>query len=290
MKRIILLSILLLITSISTVFALTSNNLYNVLIIPSTNVKQGQTVFVKLKSKDKQITPHIVFNNKNIKMFKQKDGTFRGLIGIDALAKTGKNSIVIFDNSDKIIQKNFIKISSTRFPIQNIVVTGSKSSLDASKWELEKVKQAKYTISDLSYMNKPPYYSPTAGCIISVYGLNRYHNGKPTGDYHKGIDIKAPSGQRINTIDSGKVLIANNFRLHGGTVAVDHGQGVISFYLHMSKINVKKGDLIKTGQKIGEVGSTGYATGPHLHWGLYINGVPVNPMDYWVKTVNKCSG
>ncbi|MDD3013047.1 MAG: M23 family metallopeptidase [Candidatus Gastranaerophilales bacterium] len=270
----------------NTVYSRNNGNIVSV--HPFENVKQGQTVFVEVVSKNKFKNPQIVFGNKIIKMFNQGNGLYRGLIGIDAVKKPGRNKILITDNTGKLYEEKFINVVPVRYPIQNIVISGKKGGLGATKDELAKVQKAKYTLSNYAYWSKPPFNSPTNGCIISVYGLNRYHNGISTGDFHKGLDIKAPQGQRISAVSSGKVLIARKFRLHGGTVAIDHGQGVVSFYLHMSKITAKEGELIKTGQKIGEVGATGFATGPHLHWGLYINGVPVNPMEFWIKKANKC--
>jgi len=261
---------------------------------PAQNVKQGQTIFVNINSKYTLKNPHIVFDNNKIKIFKNKNNTYVGLIGLDAMEKPGNHKILISDDTGKLSERKVINVISGKFPVQNIVISGSKGGLEPTRYELARVQQAKYTLSNFNYWNNPvqtipPFNMPTKGCIISVYGLNRYHNGVPTGDFHKGLDIKAPQGQRINTITAGKVLIARQFRLHGGTVAVDHGQGVVSIYLHMSKINVKEGQMVKANQKIGEVGSTGFATGPHLHWGLYINGIPVNPVDFWVRKVDKCS-
>jgi lysostaphin len=77
------------------------------------------------------------------------------------------------------------------------------------------------------------------------------------------------------------------YRLHGGTVGLDHGQGVSSIYIHMSKLNVKPGEIVKKGDVIGYVGSTGFATGPHLHWGMYMSGLPINP-NQWITNVPTC--
>ena len=77
--------------------------------------------------------------------------------------------------------------------------------------------------------------------------------------------------------------------MHGGTVGIDHGQGLTSHYLHMSKVLATEGQQIRQGDVIGEVGSTGFATGPHLHWGLYLFGVPVNAR-LWVPGLKACSG
>ena len=288
MKRLFLLFAIILSVFAFSNTVLSRNNDNFVSIYPFEKVKQGQTIFVEIVSKAVFKNPHIVFDNENIKIFNQKNGIYRGLIGISAVEKPGRHKIIITDDTGKLCEEKFINVVATGFPIQNIVISGKKGGLEATKYELAKVQKSKFSLLDCSYWISPPFNTPTKGCIISVYGLNRYHNGISTGDFHKGLDIKAPQGQRINAISSGKVTIAEKFRLHGGTVAIDHGQGMVSFYLHMSKISVKEGAIVNAGQKIGEVGATGFATGPHLHWGLYINGIPVNPMEFWIKKVNKC--
>jgi murein DD-endopeptidase MepM/ murein hydrolase activator NlpD len=71
--------------------------------------------------------------------------------------------------------------------------------------------------------------------------------------------------------------VADGFELHGNTIGIDHGQGVASIYIHLNSISVREGDFVQPGQTIGTVGSTGASTGPHLHWGVYVNGVAVDP-------------
>ncbi|HAX44497.1 MAG TPA: peptidase, partial [Solibacterales bacterium] len=77
------------------------------------------------------------------------------------------------------------------------------------------------------------------------------------------------------------------YRLHGGSIGLDHGHGVTSIHIHLSKLSVKVGDRVAAGDVIGLAGATGFATGPHLHWGLYVNGVPVNPLG-WLPPLNSC--
>lgn len=256
---------------------------------PFNNLKQGQTAIIEVKSDKKLLNPYLLHSGKKIKLYKQGENTYRGLIGFDATDKPGTYKIALNDETGYLKDETKITLAASKFPIQNIRVSGKGGGLGATQDELNKVQKFKDTLTDNPYWSNPPFNSPTDGCIISIYGLNRYYNGKPSGNYHKGIDIKAPQGRAIRSIAGGKVLIGEQFRLHGGTVAIDHGQGVSSIYLHMSKIDVKPGQIVKQDQLIGKVGSTGFATGPHLHWGLYINGVPVDPMNYWVKPVTKCS-
>jgi murein DD-endopeptidase MepM/ murein hydrolase activator NlpD len=91
------------------------------------------------------------------------------------------------------------------------------------------------------------------------------------------MDIAAAAGTPVKVTASGWVLHTDNFFFSGNVVYVDHGSGVISMYAHLSKIQVKAGDTVQQGDIIGEVGSTGRATGPHLHWSVYLNGEAVDP-------------
>jgi len=123
--------------------------------------------------------------------------------------------------------------------------------------------------------------------MTSRFGVQRYLNGKPTGNFHAGLDQRSPAGTPVHAMDGGIVKIVREWNLHGRTVGIDHGQGLESIYLHMSKLAVAEDAAVKKGDVIGYVGSTGRSTGPHLHWSLYANGVPVNPLD-WVQ-VAPCS-
>ena len=96
--------------------------------------------------------------------------------------------------------------------------------------------------------------------------------------YHRGVDLRGAEGTPIKAMADGKVVIAQNMYFAGNTVYLDHGQGVISSYAHMSRLDVKPGEMVKAGQQIGLVGATGRVTGPHLHLGLNILGVAVDPL------------
>ena len=288
MRNKIFLSIVLFFTILLIGTASFATNWSKVYIEPSNTVKQGETAFITVQSEKPLDNPYILLNGEKIKMFKTDDNKYRGLIGIDALYKPGNYKFSIKDISSALKDEEYLFVVHEKFPIQNINVSAQTNSLAATSDELNKIQNAKSVESDIDYWSDRPFNSPVEGCVISTYGLTRYHNGKPTGDYHKGVDIKAPKGTAIRAITGGKVLIAQQFRLNGGTVAIDHGQGVLSFYLHMSKITVKPGQILSQNDKIGEVGATGFATGPHLHYGVYINGVPVNPIGQWIKPVPKC--
>ncbi|WP_374603758.1 M23 family metallopeptidase [Arenimonas sp.] len=118
---------------------------------------------------------------------------------------------------------------------------------------------------------------PLQGRISGVYGSQRIYNGTPRSP-HSGLDVAAPTGTPIRAPAAGVVTFADpGLYLTGGTVLLDHGHGVSSNFLHLSKLDVAVGDRVEAGQVIGQVGATGRATGPHMHWGMNWFGVRVDP-------------
>ena len=111
-----------------------------------------------------------------------------------------------------------------------------------------------------------------------------YGNSRKTGEYsipHKGVDYRAKVGTEVMAVNRGIVRITQTFRNHGKTIVIDHGLGVMSFYLHMSKIKVKVGDVVERGQVIGLSGDTGYTLGAHLHLGIRINDIAIDPVKFF---------
>ncbi|WP_411376617.1 M23 family metallopeptidase [Desulfurobacterium thermolithotrophum] len=122
------------------------------------------------------------------------------------------------------------------------------------------------------------FYSPLKKLTITTpFGAKRIINGKKRS-IHWGIDLKAPLGTPVFASLSGRVVLARDFYYTGNTIIIDHGLGIYTLYAHLSKLLVKEGQIVRAGQKIGKVGSTGRSTGPHLHFGIYVNGIKVDPI------------
>jgi murein DD-endopeptidase MepM/ murein hydrolase activator NlpD len=175
------------------------------------------------------------------------------------------------------------------FPTQSIWLPPGKDSND-DEYEFDRVDAFKAIVSPQKYWNGP-LLRPNKGEITTIYGVRRYYNGVFAKDYfHRGVDYAGAYGSNVIAAADGRVALvgreAQRFKVHGNCVGLDHGQGVSTIYLHLSRIDVKEGDFVKAGQVIGALGGTGAATGPHLHWGLYVFGQSVDPVPWRTQGFN----
>jgi lysostaphin len=204
---------------------------------------------------------------------------WQALLAVDPISSAGSRSLKVLDASAKVLASTSLTVMATSFQTQAIRVSKQTAGLSPQAGEMEAIASLKALKTAKRYWDFPlQFNAPVPQCMNSPFGVKRVVNGVFTGNIHKGIDQKSPQGQLIKAPESGKVQLARAFRLHGGTVGLDHGQGLTSIYIHMSQISVNEGDIVVKGQAIGKVGSTGFAAGPHLHWGAFVQGVSVDPL------------
>ncbi len=183
------------------------------------------------------------------------------------------DSINVDGEKINVNQKDF---GESRIAIENnSMVNLSKEDSDRAFKESKIIQKAlnnysKFLVPDLNFIN------PVEGIISSRYGKKRYINDQPRSP-HLSLDIAAAEGTKIVSPSKGKVILVGDFFYAGNYIIIDHGFGLISSYSHLSSVLVDENELIEKGQKIGEVGSTGRVTGPHLHWTVYLNKVRINP-------------
>ena len=225
-------------------------------------------------------------NSRTVRLFKQASGDWEGLMPVAVEDSAGTYPIEILAADGSPLASVNLAIRKTIFPTQNVVLAPQIEALHTTTEERQTLITFRDSVSDVKYWNDP-LAAPLPGCVISPFGVKRLHNGKPTGEIHAGIDQRAAAGTPIRAVAAGVVRIVQPFNVLGGTVAIDHGQGLETMYLHMSKLNVAVGDHVEKDDVIGYVGSTGRANGPHLHWVVYVNAVPQNPQQ-WV-TLKSCA-
>jgi len=204
------------------------------------------------------------------------DGTF--VLGFTREAPQTATLIVTAPNGAE--QRRTLSISRRNFVVQRVdglpepTVNPPPDILARIKADIAKVTELrKNTIKTTDF--DQPWWWPALGPITGVFGSQRILNGQPSTP-HYGVDIGAPIGSPVVAPVGGTVMLAEELYLTGNTVIMDHGLGVNSTYAHLSSMAVKVGQRVEQGQLLGEIGATGRATGPHLHWGVNVGQVRVD--------------
>jgi hypothetical protein len=208
----------------------------------------------------------------------QDDSTWVAVIGIPLSAPLGMWQVIVRGtNGRQVIE---FPVGKKQYATQTLKVAPRQVNLSAA--DLARVNEEKIRIDHaLSHWTEPPPESlrlsqPVPGRRSSSFGSRRIFNGEARNP-HSGMDIAAPSGTPVLVPIAGTVVDTSEYFFNGNTVFVDHGRGLISMYCHLSAIDVKPGQRLAAGTRIGAVGMTGRATGPHLHWGLSLNRAWVDP-------------
>ncbi|AFY56980.1 metalloendopeptidase-like membrane protein [Rivularia sp. PCC 7116] len=224
----------------------------------------------------------VTSNGKTYPVFPIAPNQYRAFIPTTPLQKSGRKVIRV--SGDGTTRNLAVWLKWRRFPTQRITLRGGKGGLKATQLELDRVKAFKALVTPTKYWNGA-FRRPNNSRISTIYGVRRYYNGKFANNYyHRGVDYAGGYGSPIVAPAAGRVALvgreSQGFKVHGNVVGIDHGQGVTSIFMHLNRINVKEGDMVKPGQLIGGIGSTGASTGPHLHWGVYVNGQAVDPVPW----------
>jgi murein DD-endopeptidase MepM/ murein hydrolase activator NlpD len=239
--------------------------------------KQGDTV--KVFASPPAVSVRLA--DRTARLFPQQVGAPLALVPISVFTAPGRYQLELIDAAGQVVSRHPINIRDARFRKQNVVLSPAVQELKPAPGEVETVRALRNTVTETRHWDEP-FVRPVPGCMTSPFGNLRMHNGKPTGSYHSGLDLRGASGTPIVATAAGTVRIARMLNVHGGTIGIDHGQGVTSTYLHMSGFAVKEGAAVGKGDVVGFVGTTGRSTAPHLHWAIAVNGHQVNPSQ-WVS-------
>lgn len=220
-------------------------------------------------------------NGRSVKLFPQSAGNSFALLPISVKDDPGAATLTVSRNDGAQSQQLSVVVRKTIFPSQNVKLGPEIEALHSTPEEIALLTAFKGKVSD-SRSWQDPLAPPVPGCMTSPFGVKRLHNGKPTGEYHGGVDQRTPAGEPIRAVAAGTITFAQQFNVLGNAVGIDHGQGLESMYLHMSRLVATSGAQVQRGDILGYAGSTGRSTGPHLHWVLYVNGINVNPAQ-WMK-------
>jgi murein DD-endopeptidase MepM/ murein hydrolase activator NlpD len=252
--------------------------------------KQGEIVVVKVPTDDLATTVEGTFFGRSIRFFPDprldKPKGFVGLLGIDLQDEPGTHELTVELKAGEQSRtvRYTITVVKEKFHVEHLTLPKDKVDLDdktLARWkaEQEQVKTALATDSQAKLW-QPGFVEPVNGRRTGIFGSVRIMNGQPRNP-HNGEDISAPLGTDVLATNDGIVRLTVEHFFSGKGIFVDHGLGFYSMYFHLSEVLVKDGERVKAGQIVGKVGATGRATGPHLHWGVKLNGARVNPYAYW---------
>ena len=248
--------------------------------------KLGDTITVEVATNDPDTPPRVTVDSQDYPVF-ENNGKYRALIPTSPLNSPGKMTLSV--RGDYQTSNIGVWLKNRAFPIQKIWLSG-KAGRPATPLELERVSAFKELVTPQKYW-QGSFVRPNASRVSTGFGVRRYYNNVFARDYyHKGVDYAGGYGSPVVAPAAGKVRLIGRedagFHVHGNVVGIDHGQGVLSIFMHLQDIDVAEGTMVKVGERIGTIGSTGASTGPHLHWGLYVNQVAVDPVPWRFGTID----
>lgn len=220
--------------------------------------------------------PKATWQGKPVLVVKDQDARWLAIVGIPLTIKPGTSQQV--NSGGRNLQ---FSVGSKKYPEQHITLKNQRQ-VNPNPDDLKRIEQ-ELDVQVRAYRSFTPgtpsnllLDKPVDGPLSSKFGVRRFFNGEERNP-HAGLDFAVPAGTPIKSPAAGKVILIGNYFFNGNTVFVDHGQGFISMFCHMSKIDVKVGDAVPRGGVVGRVGSTGRATGPHMHWNVSLNDARVDP-------------
>jgi murein DD-endopeptidase MepM/ murein hydrolase activator NlpD len=223
--------------------------------------------------------PSATYNGKPV-MVVSRDNKWNAVVGIPLGAKPGSHTLVVRQDSGQTHDVAFA-VEDKAYETQHITIK-DKRKVNPNKLDLERIRKEKKRIQgSLALFSQQDdvalaLEAPVDGTQSSPFGLRRYFNDQPRKP-HSGLDIAAPKGTPIRAPAAGRVIETGDFFFNGNTVFLDHGQGLVTMYCHMDRIDVSPGQAVARGDTLGTVGMTGRVTGPHLHWGISLNDARVDP-------------
>lgn len=283
----------LIIFSLLTISSLYALNLKNIE-VSSFKIANGKTAFIEFKKEKNIEYKDVKVGKKIFKIFNKPNDTRKKYVLIPfsyyEKAENKRVNIEYVENKKLKTETILLKIINGKYEKEEIKVDSSKVNPKSKvvqariSKEYNEAMKIYGTVTPNSYLHRK-FIEPLHSKITSSFGKARVYNGSLKG-YHSGTDFRAEMGTPIISANDGKVALVEKRFYSGGTVIIDHGEGIYTCYFHMSKFYVKKGKLVKRGETIGLSGKSGRVTGPHLHFSARINSVQIDPLQL-ISLLNK---
>lgn len=244
--------------------------------------RQGEVLLVTVPVRDRPDRVEGRFLQRTLTFFPFKERVYAGLLGLDMQDRPGRYELTVevFYPGRTERRSLSVLVMKEAYPVQRLTLPHRMVDLDRKTLARVEIESKAVHRAFANFVPHPlwtgGFLEPVHGKISGRFGSRRVINGQPRKP-HSGEDIAAPEGTPVLAMNHGMVrLVADHF-FSGKGVIVDHGLGLFSMYFHLSGVDVEQGQVVKKGQVIGKVGSTGRATGPHLHWGVRLNGSRIDP-------------
>jgi murein DD-endopeptidase MepM/ murein hydrolase activator NlpD len=247
--------------------------------LPQSDPVPGGIVLLPLPQGADGPAPLVTYDSNRVMVLKQADH-WLAVIGIPLNTPVGSASVSIAARAAADERSQSFQIAAKDYATQSLKVAPAK--VDLSERDLARAaREMAHLQSALATFNESApatlrLLPPVPGARSSSYGSRRIFNGEARNP-HSGMDIPAPKGLPVHAAADGRVIDTGDYFFNGNTVLLDHGEGLITMYCHLSQINVRNGELVHAGGVIGKVGATGRVTGPHLHFGVALNRAFVDP-------------
>lgn len=261
-----------------------------ILSVSNAYLYQGDSLIMKLILTDGLKVKNAFLGKEKINFVNINNNVWLAFVGIDVKQKPGIIKLTIQLNNKQIINKNII-IKSRKFSITKLKTTPQlekegftiKKIIQNLSKENELIANITSRLTNKIYFNQTFVYPLDKISIVGDYGNIRKDNSYEV--YHLGVDFDAQLGVSVYAVNNGRVVLSKKLMNYGETIIIDHGAGIYSLYLHLNKIHVSEGEEVARGQKIGEVGNSGYSLSPHLHLSIKINNKSVDPLRFF-STIN----
>ena len=208
----------------------------------------------------------------------RENGRWFALLGIPLDTLPGELEIGVFSGSTATVRSVPIRVKN--YPEQRLTIRDQRK-VEPNAEDLARIEREKEVTEAVKrrFSGTAPatdFALPASGPLSSRFGLRRVFNGQPRNP-HAGLDVAVGAGAPVRAPAAGVVANTGDYFFNGNTVFIDHGQGLITAYMHLSRIDVRSGQPVRKGEILGAAGSTGRVTGPHLHWAVFLNNTPVDP-------------
>lgn len=246
--------------------------------LPEARPVPGGIAIVPIGDADRP-QPVARFNGQRV-LTVRHDGRWQAVVGLPLTLAPGEHQLSVAAAGEP--GRVAFRVASTKYETQYLTIT-NKRQVEPTADDLKRITREQEIINRAftTWTDLPPddlrFELPAVGRFSSGFGLRRFFNNQPRQP-HSGLDIAAPEGAPIVAPAAGTVIETGDYFFNGNTVFLDHGQGLISMYNHLSRIDVEKGMSVARGQRIGAIGKTGRVTGAHLHWTVSLNNARVDPM------------